>query len=381
MISPMSSERVSGIARYAKEHGWNLMIQDRLGHSSLTWHGDGILATLRSDPVSFRNMEALMKRGIPLVDLTVSRPEVNVPRVISDHVSIGRLAAQHFAEREFRHVAWFSTAWGNVHNLRYKGLSDSWHEEVPRWILQERGIEKVSDWTGFVTWVGSKLAAVPKPVAVLTYDEADAARFLYAARELDIAVPEELAILSIGNNPLICENQSVPLSSIDQNLEEGGYQAAALLDRIMDRTSGRKNQTPTSLKSVLIPPRGIITRRSTDVVAVGDPMVRAALLFIAEHLGEPIGAPQIAEAIGVRRTDLDLRFRNVLERSVGEEIRRQRLTRVKRLLKETDKSIADIAAETGYCTSSHLTNAFKSVLGTTPRAYRVNDAAGLAFLG
>ena len=100
MVSPMSAERVNGIARYAKEHGWNLMIQDRLGHTPLAWNGDGIIATLRSDPVTFRCIEKLMDRGIPLVDLTVSRPEIGVPRVTSDHQEIGRLAARHFAERE-----------------------------------------------------------------------------------------------------------------------------------------------------------------------------------------------------------------------------------------------------------------------------------------
>ena len=99
MVSPMSAERVNGIARYAREHGWNLMIQDRLGHTPLAWNGDGILATLRSDPVTFRCIEKLMKRGIPLVDLTVSCPEIKVPRVTSDHSEIGRLAARHFAER------------------------------------------------------------------------------------------------------------------------------------------------------------------------------------------------------------------------------------------------------------------------------------------
>ena len=112
MVSPMSAERVSGIACYAKEHGWNLMIQDRLGHTPLAWNGDGILATLRSDPVTFRCIEKLMKRGIPLVDLTVSRPEIKVPRVTSDHAEIGRLAARHFTEREFRHFAWFSSRRG-----------------------------------------------------------------------------------------------------------------------------------------------------------------------------------------------------------------------------------------------------------------------------
>ena len=143
MISPMSAERVSGIARYAKEHGWNLMIQDRLGHTPLAWNGDGILVTLRSDAVTFKSISALMRRSIPLVDLT--------------------------------------------------------------------------------------------------YDDTDAARLLYAAKELGVNVPEELAILSIGNNPLVCENQSVPLSSIDQNLELGGYEAAALLDRLM---SSSQNNHP-----------------------------------------------------------------------------------------------------------------------------------------
>ena len=364
MISPMSSERVRGIARYAKEHGWNLMLQDRLGHTPLAWNGDGILATLRPDPATFLQIEKLMRRGIPLVDLTVSRPDVDVPRVVSDHAEIGRLAAEHFAEREFRHVAWFSSGWGNVHHLRYEGFAAAWGGAVPRWVVRSR--HRVTDWPKFVNWIGSLLADTPRPLAVLTYDEADAARLLYAAHELGVTVPEELAILSIGNNPLICENQSVPLSSVDQNLEAGGYQAAALLDRLMNGPAPHGGRHPVEL----IPPRGIVTRRSTDVIAVGDALVRAALLHVAGHLAEPVGAPQVAEALGVRRAELDRRFRSVLNRSVGEEVRRQRLLRAKRLLEESRLSIAEIAAQTGYCTPSHLTNAFKGAYGLSPKTCR-----------
>lgn len=378
MVSPMSAERVSGIARYARERGWNLMIQDRLGHTPLAWNGDGIIATLRSDPVSFKSIRALMKRGIPLVDLTVSRPEVNVPRVTSDHREIGRLAARHFAEREFRHIAWFSSGWGNVHELRYRGLAEAATEKPLKWVVaDEIPAQRQSEWSSFVAWIRERLAAADKPLAVLTYDETDAARLLYAAKELDVNVPEELAILSIGNNPLICENQSVPLSSIDQNLERGGYEAAALLDKLMSRRSSRRaieqSSNPNN-RTILIPPAGVITRRSTDVIAVSDPMVRKALEFIGENLAKPIGSPQIAEALGLKRTELDRLFRTHLMRSVGAEIRRQRLARVKLLLETTDLPISGIARLTGYCTPSHLTNAFKSAFGLTPKDWRAQSA-------
>ena len=376
MASPMSSERVSGIARYARERGWNLMIQDRLGHTPLAWNGDGIIATLRSDPVSFKSIRALMKRGIPLVDLTVSRPEIKVPRVTSDHREIGRLAARHFAEREFRHIAWFSSGWGNVHKLRYQGLAEAATEKPLKWVVaDEIPVQRQSEWSSFVAWIRERLAAADKPLAVLTYDETDAARLLYAAKELDVNVPEELAILSIGNNPLICENQSVPLSSIDQNLERGGYEAAALLDKLMSRRSSRRaieqSNNPNN-RTILIPPAGVITRRSTDVIAVSDPIVRKALEFIGESLAKPIGSPQIAEALGSKRTELDRLFRTHLMRSVGAEIRRQRLARVKLLLETTGLPISDIARLTGYCTPSHLTNAFKSAFGLTPKDWRRN---------
>ena len=377
MISPMSAERVSGIAQYAKEHGWNLMLQDRLGHTPLAWNGDGILATLRSDPVTFRCIGKLMKRGIPLVDLTVSRPEINVPRVTSDHQEIGRLSARHFAEREFRHIAWFSSSWGNVHKLRYQGLAEARTEKPLKWVVAEEiPVQRQNEWPSFVEWIRGKLAAAEKPLAVLTYDETDAARLLYAAKELGVNVPEELAILSIGNNPLVCENQSVPLSSIDQNLKRGGYVAAALLDKLMSRRTSRhaiKQSNNPNNRTILIPPQGVVTRRSTDVVAVADPTIRNALLFISAHLGDPIGAPQIADALGCRRTELDQLFRAQLDRSVGEEIRRQRFARVKLLLQTTTLSISKISRETGFCTPSHLTNAFKTAFRLSPKVWRLQS--------
>ena len=364
MVSPMSFPRTEGIARYAREHDWNLMIQDRLGYHPLAWNGDGVIATIRSDPVTFSCISRLMKRGVPVVDLTISRPDVAVPRVTSDHTAIGRLAAEHFRERNFRNAVWFSVGWGAVHAMRFKGLQEGLERTPLKWVLAESlPTSRQNDWSSFTKWLRGAFAAAPKPVAALTYDEADGARLLNAALELDISVPEELAILTIGDNRTICENQSVPLSSIDQNLERGGYEAAALLDRLMS------GQRPPK-KPILVPPLGVIVRRSTEVIAVSDPTVRKAMEFISKRLAQPIGSPQIADALGVRRPVLDTLFREHLCHSVGEEIRRQRFARAKLLLETTNMSVAAIAAETGYCSPSHFANTFRDATGVSPRAWR-----------
>ena len=364
MVSPMSFPRTEGIARYAREHDWNLMIQDRLGYHPLAWNGDGVIATIRSDPVTFSCISRLMKRGVPVVDLTISRPDVAVPRVTSDHTLIGRLAAEHFRERNFRNAVWFSTGWGAVHAMRFKGLQEGLERAPLKWVLAESlPTSRQNDWASFTKWLRGAFAAAPKPVAALTYDEADGARLLNAALELDISVPEELAILTIGDNRTICENQSVPLSSIYQNLERGGYEAAALLDRLMS------GQRPPK-KPILVPPLGVVVRRSTEVIAVSDPTVRKAMELISKRLAQPIGSPQIADALGVRRPILDALFREHLCHSVGEEIRRQRFARAKLLLETTNISVAAIAAETGYCSPSHFANTFRDATGVSPRTWR-----------
>ncbi len=363
MISPVSAARMAGVARYASEHNWHLMIQDRLGHHPLAWNGDGVVAALRSDATSVATICKIKKRGIPVVDVTMSRPDIKVPRVTSDHVGIGRLAAEHFAERNFKNIVWFSTGWGNVHALRYRGLTEKTPAE--KWIAEE-SLPKTrrNDWTSFMRWMARLLKNTPKPVAALTYDEADATRLLDAAERIGVSVPEELAILSIGNDPIICENQSVPLSSIDQNLELGGYEAAALLDRLMN---GKK--PPSS--PMLVPTNGICLRRSTDIMASSDPLVKKTLDYIHENLSRPFGAAQIAEALKVSRNMLDKHFRADLNRSIGSEISRQRIAMAKLLLRNTDKTVAEIARCTGFCTPSHLANTFRESTGVTPRHYRL----------
>ena len=367
MISPMSGPRLAGVARYAKEHGWHLMVQDRLGYQSPVWRGDGALVTLRTDAAMADCVRHLRRAGTPVVDLTINRPDIRLPRVTSDHAALGRLAAEHFAERDFRHVAWFSLGWTHVHKLRFEALAATCRRfgiEAPlKWVYLELApAVNLGNWSTFARTLGARLVSAPKPLAVLTYDEADAVRLLAVCRNQGISVPEEVALLSIGNDPILCENQSVTLSSIDQNLERGGYEASALLDGLME---GK----PPPRTPILVPPAGIVTRQSTDTRAVADPMLRRALELIGNNLSRPYGADQLAAALGLPRFKVDRLFASGLGRSVGAEILRQRIARAKLLLKDRKLTLSDIARQIGFCHASHLSNSFKRATGLSPKAW------------
>ena len=345
ILSPVSEPRLRGIAQYAKEHGWHLLVQDRIGQKIEGWRADGVLATVRAGTQIPAQIRKLKAEGIPAVDLTAEVPSLKIDRVTSDHRAIGRLAAEHFEEHHFTNRAWYSNGWSPVHKIRYEGFTEN------------RPAAK---------WVGkAPVEHAPKPFAVLTYNETDAALLLRKCLALGIAVPEEVSILSIGNDPLLSGMQPVEISSIDQDLERGGYEAAAVLGRLMANSKLSKPST------VLIPPKSIATRQSTDTLGIDNETVRNAVLFIRTNLGRPIGADQVADAVGCTRSQIDKLFAAELGHSIGTEILRQRLSHVKILLKNTDLPASLIAKKAGFCTPSHLNNIFKKMTGVTPRAWRL----------
>ena len=378
VIQPAYPERISGIARFARSHGWHLTIVDRLARFPRGWRGDGALVTLRGNAKTNRFVRELVRDGIPVVDLTFNHPEIKLPRVSGDHEAFGRLARQHFESLNFHHFAWFSTGWSHVHELRFCGYAAETRDQgsgigdqtTDRWVLEDMvGKDEIDNWRLFLKTIGQKLKSAPKPLAVLTYDDADAAKVLSAALEAGLRVPEDVAIMGIGNDTVVCENQAVPLSSVDHDLEKNGYEGAALLNHLMStrRAPSTKHQ---ALGTKLIPPRGIVIRKSTDTLAADDPLLSAALKEIAKRLSTSFGVAEIAEALKVPRTRLDRLFAEKFSRSVGKEIVRQRIERAKKLLTTTDKQMKEIAALCGYCNAGYFTNAFRTETGLTPKAWR-----------
>ena len=368
LVTPAYHPRLAGIARYARQHGWQLTILDRIARQPRGWKGDGVLVTLRDNPEIVAFVKSLRRRKIPVVDLTFNHPEMQIPRVSGDHFNMGSLARRHFEERNFRHFAWFSTNWLNIHKLRYEGFSNlsnpSNLSPPKRWVFAEESPpERLDYFAWFDRWLGDKLRTAPKPLALLAYDDADAARALGACLAAGLSVPEDVAVLGICGDRLICENQPVPLSSVEHDQGRTGYEGAELLDRLMD------GEKPPH-QPILIPPRGITVRASTDFIAAASPIVRRALEYIRTHLDKPFGLAQIADGIGSSRATIARLFEQEFGHPVGAEILRQRLTLAKRHLNDGTLSISEIALRVGFCNPAYFTNTFRRATGVTPKKWR-----------
>ena len=368
MITPPLPQMLDGIVRYAREHGWRLILANRFLRTPNDWDGDGALVTLREGDESPRFVEGLARRGIPFVDLTFRRPDISAPRVMLDYESVGSIATGHFAEIGLRHAAWFSTVWSNVHSLIFKGFSKTWTEQVggkPQRIVLADSVPKsrLDNTERFIAAIGPKLQALPKPVGIFALNDDEAARILELCIELGLHVPEEVAVLGIGNDTFLCENQTVPISSIIDSPEARGYEGSALLDRMIDGESPPR--TPT-----IIPCRDIVVRRSTDTVAAENPILRQALSIIRDDFVNPPSAVQLAERLGISRATLDRLFSGELGRSFRSEILRRRLLKASSLLRESELPVKVIAAECGFCNSGHFVNVFRNTYGKPPEAWR-----------
>jgi len=350
----------AGIGRFARTHHWHLTV-DHLLELPKGWKGDGVLAVLRAREAVNQYVK---KMRVPVVDFGIYHPEIKVARVIGDHEAIGRMAAEHFQSRFFQHFAWVSMRWSPVHALRYQGFSNN--KPAERWVWVEHApASRQDDWEAFAKWLGNKLEKAAKPLAILTYNDYDASRVLDTCTRFGITVPDEVAILGVDNNTLVCENQPVPIASIEHNLEEIGYRGAELLQAMMDNES--KPAQP-----ILIPPKGIVLRQSADLIAVQQPLVREALIFVKEHLEERMGVAQVAQHLNISRATLDRVFKTETGETLGAEIIRQRLAQAKILLRSTTLKNYEIARLTGFCNPAHLTQSFQKHLQQSPKAYRLS---------
>lgn len=371
VISPTQADRFNGIAQFAKGHGWNIMIEKDIPTSSIGWQGDGAIVMLKDNPTLIRFVRRLLSRHVPVVDLILSRPDIHLPRVCGDSESMGRLAAAHFEEHAFRNLAFFASNWSPVHALRYKGFcpSNGDRPRPARWIWRENAKkQQYNNWKAFENWLSPLLTTATKPLGIFCYSDYDAMRVANVCRLLGLSIPDEVAILGVDDNTLICENQPVPLSSVQHSLFDIGYRGAEMLHRLMTETKPYKESCP----QILIPPKGISVRRSTDTIATGNPIFRKALSYIAQHLSEAFGCAEIAAAIDIPRVRLDRLFAAELGRSAGKEILRQRLLRAKTMLRESDAPLETIATACGFCHAAHLSNTFRHRIGITPGAYRTS---------
>ena len=368
LSSPLAS-RMAGVSRFARERGWHLMFMDRLSSRPFDWDGDGVIATIRDDKRTLAFLRRQSEKGIPIVDLTCDVPDFRCARVVADHVAAGRLAAAHFAERNIRSLVFPSLDWGHVRDRLWRGFSANAggahaRTTVAKWCFsQDCPHARWDDWDAVSRWLSGKFAAASRPCGVFTYAQSEAVIVLQAALRAGFPVPSALAIVAGNDDPVMLENQPVPISAVDADTESGAYEAAALLQRLMDG----EPQSPTQIE---LPPRGVVARKSTDATAVSDPVVRKALDIFLSSIASKIDIPATARALGVNRNTLDRRFAAELGRTASAELHRQRLLLAKRLLADPANKVAYVARTAGFSSPSHLGTALRADIGLSPAEWR-----------
>lgn len=356
-----------GVIRYQHEHGpWSVYFKPQGLDAPpppwlASWRGDGILARIDD----LRMAEALVQTRVPVVDLRNALPGLPFPTVAISNDAVVRLAFDHFKERGFRYFAVCSTRPGENRNqdarcdlfaalVRASGAACTIYEHAPHrhrsWDAEQRHIVK---------W----LRTLPTPVAILACHDDRGHQVIDACLRANLAVPDQVAILGVDNDPYLCTLSTPQLSSIDVYPERIGYEAAALLDRLM-------HGEPPPTAPLLFEPRSVVARQSTDIAAVSDRHVAQALRLIRDRAFEPIGIEQILAGIPVSRSVLFRRFKHHLGRSPKKELTRVRLEKAKSLLTYSVLPIEEVARQALLTDARHFIQTFRRATGVTPMRFR-----------
>ncbi len=358
-----------GIARYALGVNWDLtsIVPHRQGVLPDTWNGDGLIV------LGYDHVSALRRlvdsSGVPTVDLIRTR-NPSVVQVGQDNAAIGQMGAEHFLARGFERIGYLRITDRPVHNTRMAGLRET---------VEAAGRQFTPlDWAGlapaqrkcqsFEQWLRKSLRDLKTPVAIMCQYDDQAVELLRHCREMGICVPEQIAVLGVDNYELTCQLSDPPLSSVDTDFEAHGYQAAAMLERVMD---GGPVPPPT-----LVPPKELWIRKSTDILAINHVEAARALSFIWEHFRNTITVRDVAENAKMSRRSLHDAFVKHVGRSMHQEITRMRMDYAKELLRDTDEKVHAIATVAGFPSRNRMHALFMRDVRMTPRAYRLQHRNG-----
>ncbi len=307
------------------------------------------------------NPSVILSMGLPAVLVELKEPIAYYPSVAVDVESLGKMAAEYLLHLGLQDFAYYG-----FEDARQRGKPFC---EAIRKTGREVSLYELPEYLSPQAWDQNKrslvqwLRSLPKPVGLFAHNDECAQNVMEACRDGGLKVPDEVAVLGVDNDPLFCELADPPLSSVVLDFHKAGYEAAAMLDKLM------KGKRLTRSK-VLVEPLYIVPRRSTDVLALKDPEILQAVRFIHQNAVHAIQIDDVAEAAALSRRNLTKRFRETLGHSVHEEIRRVRVERIVKLLLETNLSIHQIAEELEFTSPEHISRFFTKEKGITPLAFR-----------
>jgi LacI family transcriptional regulator len=351
---------LAGVMAYVRQHQpWSIYLPE-LGRGDVPprWRGDGIIARIETKAIA----RAVGRTGLPVVDVSAGRHVKSVPWLETDDAAIAKTALEHLLERGFRHLAFCGERrfnWSRWRSEHFQKLARERNMSVD--VYESSGTDPwAKEHQALLAWV----RRLSRPIGIMACYDIKAQQLLDVCRENGVAVPEEIAVIGVDNDPLLCSLTSPPLTSVIPNTHRTGYEAAALLDRMM---SGER----IPARGHFVPPIGVETRQSTDVLALADREIAAAVRFIREHACDGATIGDLLRVVPLSRRVMESRYRKATGRTPHQDLVRFRIDRVKQLLAETEHSLERIATLAGFDHPEYMSVAFKRETGTTPGKFRL----------
>lgn len=363
---------MTGVAAYLQEgHHYSVYIEesalkDQRLPDLRSWAGDGIIADF-DDPSVAR---LVMQSRLPAVAFGGGYgwyvEGSRIPYFYANNQAVARLAADHLLERGFKHFAYCGYARTAINGWSHE-REQAFVAHVERHggscsVFRDRH-RSPRQWAALQRAMGEWLRELPKPLGVMAAHDRRGRQVLEACRAHDLNVPNEVAVIGVDNDELLCQLSTPRMSSVETGARQLGYAAAAQLDTIMQGRKPRRTH-------VVIDPVGVVTRQSTDVLAIDDQKVAQAMAFIREHACEGINVPRVVGAVAISRSGLETRFMKVLGYTIRVAIRRTQLERARHLVSETDMPLKQVAADSGFKSVQHMTTLFVQAFGDTPARRR-----------
>ena len=313
-----------------------------------------------------KNIEPLIETGIPIVFASYLKKDLNAPMIRTDDEGIATAVAKHYLERGFENFAFAGydgMFWSDSRKTAFAGCIKDAGYECQTYVQPKS--KKHRDWKQGIGLLSDWLQKIPKPVALMACNDDRAQQVLTACQQAELHVPEDVAIVGVDNDEFVCTLANPPLSSVNLSTEIAGFEAASVLDRMIQ---GEK------IKNIVIPVQvsNIITRQSSDILAVKDPLVAQSINFIRNHIREPIQIEDVLNVVPVSRRNLHEKFKKTMGVSIHQYVKKLRIEYIENLLLNTEMSISKIAYHMGLKSDEHIATYFRSVKGINPHAFRTS---------
>ncbi|SOE21078.1 transcriptional regulator, AraC family [Spirosomataceae bacterium TFI 002] len=366
-----SKALLKGIAQYSKENGhWifcrmPLFQRETIGMDGILdfskeWGANGIIGQLYNDP----GIEKFLKAGIPVIAQDFKERFREIPNITGAHKEAGIMGAEYFLKKGFKNFAFYGfkdIVWSRE---RAEGFEERITKSGYKVYYFEHAMSRSTEvWYYKPSSLSQWLKSLPKPIALMACDDNQGQHITEACRHANIRIPEDVAVLGVDNDEMICEFSDPPLSSIGQDTEKGGYDAAKLLHHMMDNGI-------SEFYDIVVKPTQVITRQSTDIYSTNDKNIATTLKYIHQNIDKKLLVDDIVKQVPLSRRTLEKRFLKMTGYPIYKYIFNLRVEKLSQKLLETDLSVFEIALELGFTDTKNIARQFKQIKGCTPIEYR-----------